>query len=200
MWKLRSPTHSRVILMKSSFGKEQQQRRLVVAASNGQSVDFVDNWAQSLLRQNMTNFVLVPLDTIAYEKVHVAYPLHTLPILPELVVVGTKEAKFGSKEFALLTASRPIFLNRFLQQNITIFYNDIDMVWQSKAWNTIDWLLLQPASSSSSSSSSNQHRAAPKTYNVVLWKDGPIQICTCMMYMVPSSAASYILQEWNQEI
>ena len=187
-------------------------RRLVVAASNGQYADFATNFAHSLLSHDVSSFVFVPLDAAAYTILHERFPEHTVPVLPELVATEPTTsdatthtgASFRSKEFEVLTSSRPIFLEHFLRRNITIFYNDIDMVWQYNAWETIDQLLVvdrnRPPPSSSSSSISSSSTTPQPQYDVLLWKDGPVQICTCLIYMVPSPTSFRIIQEWKDEI
>ena len=210
------------------------ERRLVIAASNGQYADFATNFAHSLLSHNMVHFVFVPLDALAYTILHERFPDHTLPVLPELVVpVHTSTttttstttentesgggASFRSKAFEILTSSRPIFLEHFLRQNITIFYNDIDMVWQYNAWETIDQLLVfnrqydnedhpihspTPTTTTTTTVTTTTANAPPppRQYDVLLWKDGPVQICTCLIYMVPSTTSFQIIQEWKDEI
>ena len=183
-------------------------RRLVVAAANGPYADFATNFVHSLFRHEIRNVVLVPLDAAAYTILHERFPAHTLPVLPELLrqvpesVVDTTSgggASFRSKAFEVLTSSRPIFLEHFLRQNLTIFYNDIDMVWQYNAWDTIDQLKLVTAPNKKKKKNSKTTNA-PNEYDVLLWKDGPVQICTCLLYMVPSPTSFSIIQEWKAEI
>lgn len=47
-------------------GNNNDHSRLVVTIVNYDYVDFADNFAQSLLRQNQSNFCLVPTDAQAY--------------------------------------------------------------------------------------------------------------------------------------
>jgi hypothetical protein len=47
-------------------GFNNDRSRLVVTIINYDYVDFADNFAQSLLRQNVSNFCLVPTDKPAY--------------------------------------------------------------------------------------------------------------------------------------
>ena len=189
------------------------ERRLVIAASNGQYADFATNFAYSLLSHDIYNFVFVPLDINAYTILHERFPDHTLPVLPELLIASTttaasssttttttEGASFRSKEFEILTSSRPIFLEHFLRQNITIFYNDIDMVWQYNAWETIDQLRYLPTQTPTAKQAKKSIQPPQKQYDVLLWKDGPVQICTCLIYMVPSTTSFRIIQEWRKEI
>jgi Nucleotide-diphospho-sugar transferase len=168
------------------------KRRLVVAASNAEFVDFADNFAHSLVSLNVTNFVLVPLDEGAYQALHKAYPQHTLPLVPGLRknVHLTGEAAFGSDAFKILTASRPMFLRPFLEKGYTILYNDIDMVWQHNAWDTID----------ERNHKIIQNDKTKSTSSMMLWHDGPGQLCTCMLYLLPTPASISLLNKWEQEI
>jgi hypothetical protein len=162
------------------------RRRLVVAASNSDYVEFADNFAHSLLKLSVTNFVLVPLDHRAYRKLHAVYPKHTLPLMPG-IDVPAGNATFDSPEFKKLTAVRPLFLRAFLEKNYTIFYNDIDMVWQHNAWNTID--------------ERERSRSDTRT-TAMIWQDGKgdWELCTCLLYLHPTSDKIALLNKWEDEI
>jgi rhamnogalacturonan II specific xylosyltransferase len=169
----------------SSTQTKEGFRRVVVAACNGELVDFADNFANSLLSLSITNFLFVPLDRKAFEILNEAYPEHTLPILPELEF-SVENAHYGTKEFKLLTSSRPFFLRPILEKGYAVLYNDIDMVWQQNAWDIID----------ERDSLDTSHASL----DAILWKDGHYQICTCMMYLKPSPENISLLQEWENEI
>lgn len=156
--------------------------RLVVAASNADYVDFADNFANSLLRLNVTNFVLVPLDMKAYDILHQAYPEHTLPTMPGLETHPDGVASFGSSVFKTLTSSRPVFLQHFLKKGYGVLYNDIDMVWQKNAWDIID------------------QRNKNNNLERMLWKDGQYQICSCILYLLPTPDSILLMKQWEDEI
>ena len=156
-WELPLSTIEDVIVQSDDYHTT-QERRLVVCAANQEYVDFADNFVHQLLHQRITNFVIVPLDQVTYEILHPVYPHHTLPTFPTSIIPLTQQHndnhlnkevsrsdtnysfEFGSVAFRQLTASRPNFLRQILQQvpNVTIFYNDIDMVWKSNAWQVLD--------------------------------------------------------------
>eukprot|EP00173_Palmaria_palmata_P002813 Plantae.Rhodophyta-Palmaria_palmata.ctg29262.p1 GENE.Plantae.Rhodophyta-Palmaria_palmata.ctg29262~~Plantae.Rhodophyta-Palmaria_palmata.ctg29262.p1 ORF type:complete len:152 (+),score=17.44 Plantae.Rhodophyta-Palmaria_palmata.ctg29262:110-565(+) len=99
-----------------------------------------------------------------------------------------------------LTASRPIFLNAFLEQGYAILYNDIDMVWQHNAWDAIDTFILEDdeqskttttaattssemiAQASSAQNQQNKQQQQQQHY-AYLWKDGPRQFCSGNMFL-----------------
>ena len=182
-WVLPIATIEHLIRQSSDFQRT-HQRRLVVCATNEEYLDFADNFIHHLRHsQQMTNFVIVPLDVESYQTLHRIYPNHTLPTFPMPIILSTDDTttstlpllqqnehhnddanddkndakddktatttdttnpknhfEFGSTAFRQLTASRPNFLRQILQQlhNVTIFYNDIDMVWKSNAWQVLD--------------------------------------------------------------
>jgi Nucleotide-diphospho-sugar transferase len=156
--------------------------RIIVAASNLEFVDFADNFANSLLSLDITNFVFVPLDSKAYEVLHAAYPEHTLPTMPELEDHLEERANFGSAAFKTLTSSRPVFLQSFLRHGYAVFYNDIDTVWQHNAWDFIDEQNIE-----------NQ-------FDKILWQDTDYQICTCMLYLEPTADSILLMEEWEDEM
>lgn len=174
--------------------EETTKKRLIVAASNAGYADFADNFFQSLLDLNVTNFVLVPLDTTAYEILHEVYPKHVLPLIPGLAgpEAVTEAADFGSEEFEKLTSTRPIFLLPFLEKGYTIFYNDIDMVWKRNAWAVVDDLDWEAKEEFGDTS-----LTVPTT---LLWDDGPEQVCSCLLYLPPSPETILVLTEWRDEI
>jgi len=164
-----------------------KRRRLAVAASNAAYVEFADNWANSLLQWNVSNFVLVPMDAKAYEYLHQAYPAHTLP--PQLnndhsasaATVVSKLAFYGTPAFAAVTSTRPTFLQKFVEKGITVLYNDVDMVWNRNAWEELDRL--------------------DETHNKLkIWQDGDNGLCSCLLYLPPTRASLEFLNEWEKEI
>lgn len=163
---------------------DSQPKRLVVVATNAAYVYFADNFASSLLRLNVTNFVIVPLDENAFRLLQPAYPLQTLPPPPstdDSSAVMQKAAVYGSNAFRTLTSSRPTFLRHFIEQNITVFYNDVDMVWHRNAWSALDQ--IDPAGT-----------------RVKIWEDGDSQLCSCLLYLPTTDVTLQFLREWEREI
>ena len=195
--------------------QEPGSRRLVVAAANIGYVDFADNFAQSLLRQNVSNFVLVPLDGQAERALIEAYPQHSLPLMPGLQAdplenytslltklwiwvwsrirgSGAYASTFNTPGFKALTESRPALLSAIVAHNFSVLYNDVDMVWQHNLWHVLDreWV---PNTSSGAA------------HNTVLWKDGATNLCSCLVYFPASDNASKsesiaLLSQWQREV
>jgi rhamnogalacturonan II specific xylosyltransferase len=180
------PVSQLEVLIASSKSSDARSKRgaprLVVAASNADYVDFADNFANSLLRLNVTNFVLVPLDMKAFEILSQAYPEHTLPTMPGLENHPDGVASFGSSVFKTLTSSRPVFLQHFLKKGYAVLYNDIDMVWRKNAWDVID------------------QRDKSNNLDRMLWKDGQYQICSCILYLLPTPDSILLMKQWEDEI
>ena len=199
------------------------RRELVVAASSGAYADMATNFAHSLLHpplslpsspshhqqqqsHHVRNFVLVPLDALAYRILHERFPHHTLPLRPSHIATTDPSnnshtaAIYGSPEFRSLTSTRPLFLMDFLRKNITIFYNDIDTVWQYNAWDAIDRLKQQREQEPQDSQEPSNKPSNKPPLDVLLWRDGNEQICTCFIYMVPSNTSYNILNGWYEEI
>jgi Nucleotide-diphospho-sugar transferase len=168
--------------LSSSTRTPQGVPRLIVCASNADYVDFVDNFVNSLLALNVTNFVVVPLDRKAHDILKQAYPKHTLPMLPGLENHPDGTASFGDEAFKMITSTRPTFLLPFLRKGYAILYNDIDIVWQHNAWDVID------------------ERDADNNLERILWKDAEPQICSCMMYLLPTLESISLLKEWEKEM
>lgn len=196
-----------------SASATKEEERLVVAAASYGYVEFADNFMNSLLRLNVTNFALVPLDGRAENVLRRAHPQNTLPLMPglqadplqgmalwERVFKRVLSALFGllgmghhrayantfnSKGFKRLTSARPTFLRPFLEKNIGVLYNDIDAVWQHNLWDVLD----------------NELQTSDN--NAVLFKDGATNLCSCVMYLPAgeSSADSLsLLDKWEAEI
>jgi Nucleotide-diphospho-sugar transferase len=178
------------------------QRRVVVAATNAEYVDFCDNFAQSLLAVNVSNFVLIALDALAYERLTTQqsrlYADRTIAFYDEARHTPG-EAVFGNEAFKELTSTRPRFLRPFLEANYTVFYNDIDTVWRRNAWDALPVAGL--------SQEPHQHKlvgykkvggTTTRPPATIVFGDGPGQLCTCLMYLTPR--AIDLVDEWMAEI
>jgi len=135
-WKISESWPPSSVISKVTKGGE---NRVVIASFNCQNLQFADNWANSLLSQDTHNFIFVPLDKSTEEILLKAYPENTVPMLP-----GVEDddlngfAKFGTQEFKRLTSGRPRMINAFLRHNVTVLYNDVDIVWKTKVWDELD--------------------------------------------------------------
>jgi hypothetical protein len=108
---------------------------------------------------------------------------------------------FGSRSFRDLVALRPVILQRLLSAtNLTLLYNDIDMVWRQNAWDVVDEYRYHHRSSSSSLllQEEEKNKAAPQS--VLLWADGPQQVCSCLLYLDPTIESHALLDRWQEEL
>jgi Nucleotide-diphospho-sugar transferase len=169
-------------LPSSIHTKQGNTPRLIVCASNADYTDFADNFANSLLALNVTNFVFVPLDAKAYDILREAYPQHTLPPMPGLDEHPDGPTKYGDAAFKQLTSTRPTFLLPFLLQGYAIFYSDIDMVWQHNAWDIMDV------------------REEDNDVERTFWQDHFPMICSCLLYLHPTADSILLLKEWEKEM
>ena len=187
-----------------------QSRRLVVTAANEGYVDFADNFANSLLQLNVTNFVIVALDDAAHEKLKMAYPERTIPPLPHLVGGGLETSaafRYGSAGFRKVTSTRPMILKAFLDLNVTVFYNDVDIVWRKNAWLVLDELLetLGGNSSDTESGATNDDSSEESRIDGFFWQDGETefgnpQACTCEIFIKPTDVTKQLLDDWYDVI
>jgi rhamnogalacturonan II specific xylosyltransferase len=170
------------------------KKRLVVSAFNYGYADFVDNFANSLLQQNVRNFVLVPLDVDAYISLRKVYPEHVLPVMSFFETGVSKNANFGTDDFKKITSSRPTFLIPFLEKGYTIYYNDVDMVWQQDAWTELD--LLDADYKNAVDAVTQETFSTP-----IMWQDSPSRVlCSCMLYLPPIRHSLELLSRWEAKI
>jgi hypothetical protein len=177
-------------------------KRLVVVGANYGYSDFADNFAASLTRLGVTNFVFVPFDGEAHRVLGTAWPEHSLPLPPGFSgdpaqgyflqrlrgaisqrlgwdAHNLYSATFGTRQFKKMAVARSLFLKPFLDAGYTVFYNDIDMVWQQNAWNVLDGF---------------------RNKTTVLWYDGSAGLCSCLMYFAPGASSSDLLRAWEREL
>ena len=170
-----------------------EHNRVAIVAVNCAGVQFADNWANSLLRQGVDNFIMIPLDNSTYTTLLDAYPGNTVPTLPGLENFFGHHLEeyntFGSDQFKQLTASRPTFIKSFLKKGFSVLYNDADMAWRGNLWDEID-----PDPSSAVEMESNDRDA-------FFVADGaPHYICSCMIFMRPTATNLGALTVWREEI
>jgi len=182
-WKISESWPPSSVISKVTKGGE---NRVVIASFNCQNLQFADNWANSLLSQDTHNFIFVPLDKSTEEILLKAYPENTVPMLP-----GVEDddlngfAKFGTQEFKRLTSGRPRMINAFLRHNVTVLYNDVDIVWKTKVWDELDAIVND----------------SDDEVEAIFQEDGGDRhICTCIIFMVPGQANFRLLENWQHAI
>ena len=170
-----------------------EYNRVALVAVNCAGVQFADNWANSLLRQGVDNFIMVPLDNSTYTTLLDAYPENTVPTLPGLENFFDHHLEkyngFGSDQFKELTASRPTLIKSFVKKGYSVLYNDADMAWRGNLWDEID-----PDPVTMVETESNDKDA-------FFVADGASHyICSCMIFMKPTAPNLEALAVWRDEI
>ena len=149
--------------------------RLIVTTATAEDFAFADNFANSLLSKGVKNFVLVPLDEEAFQRLQEVHPKHTLPLFPKL------------DQHNIIVSRQPILMSTFLQKGFAVFYNDADVVWQHNAWNEIDQQY-------------ESHEDVLSAPEIIFWNDEPFQICDCMIYALPTINSLHIMDQWDADI
>jgi len=162
------------------------QNRLVITFVNCGYSHFADNWASHLEQLGITNYVLVPLDSSAERILNATkFAFHTISVPPFLM--GRKGLSgvnmFGSQQFHTLTMTRPQILNAFLDQNYTVFYNDVDTVWRRNIWK--DYIDVEQEK---------------KKFVFAYARDGSVtKLCTCLLYLEPKPEVQGLLRLWQEK-
>ena len=163
------------------------EKRVVIASFNCQNLQFADNWANSLLSQDTHNFVFVPLDNTTEKILKEEYPDNTVPMMPGAGGDDLNRfASYGTQEFKRLTSARPRMINAFLRKNVTVLYNDVDIVWKTKVWDELDDFVKY---------------ASNDGVDALFQEDGMNRyICTCIIFMVPCQSNFRLLKNWQHAI
>jgi hypothetical protein len=158
--------------------------RVIVIGVNCGFIDMADNYLNSIVKLGVTNYVIVPMDSIAHEVMSKAYPGHVVPIVPELEGIELSEqSSYNSEGFRILTSIRPTFLLHFLEAGYAVFYNDVDMVWRRNAFTSIMEL--------------NQDKAFLVPGKGGKYGDGA---CTSTIFMRPTEANINFVKSWQKEM
>ena len=163
------------------------ESRVVIASFNCQNLQFADNWANSLLSQGTHNFVFVPIDNTTEKILKEEYPDNTVPMMPGAGGDDLNRfARYGTQEFKRLTSARARMINAFLRKNVTVLYNDVDIVWKAKIWDDLDDIVKD---------------ASNDGVDAIFQEDGLYQyICTCIIFMVPCQSNFRLLEKWQHAI
>jgi len=162
------------------------KKRIVVAGVTCGYLDFADNFVQSLERNGVTNYLLVPLDEKSLQVLGMAYPDHTLPMMPGIASAPSEASFWAKKDFKTITATRPEFLISFLTKGYTVMYNDIDRVWLQNVWTEFDrmnftLILVDDVPGLTNKTESNNYS-------------------TSLMYLEPTDRNIQLLREWRNAI
>ncbi|XP_010251585.1 PREDICTED: UDP-D-xylose:L-fucose alpha-1,3-D-xylosyltransferase MGP4-like [Nelumbo nucifera] len=168
---------------------------VIVCAVSQPYLPFLNNWLISISRQKHQEQVLVIAEDYAtLYKVNQKWPGHAVLIPP---VPDTQTAhKFGSQGFFNFTSRRPRHLLQILELGYTVMYNDVDMVWLADpfpylqgyhdVYFTDDMAAVKPLNHS--------HDLPPPG------KKGRTYICSCMIFLRPTSGAKLVMKKWIEEL
>ncbi|KAL7125748.1 hypothetical protein ABFS83_14G137400 [Erythranthe nasuta] len=168
---------------------------LIVCAVSEAYLPFLNNWLISISRQKQQEKVLVIAEDYAtLYKVNERWPGHAVLVPPALEAAAAH--KFGSQGFFNFTARRPRHLLQILELGYNVMYNDVDMVWLSDPFPYLkgehdvyfmdDMAFVKPLDHS--------HELPPPG------KKGRTYICSCFIYLRPTSGANLLMKKWIEEL
>ena len=186
-------------------GNVDNYNRAVVSLVRITEIAMADNFLFSLERNNVKNFVVVPLDKESYDALSSIYPGHVLP--PMRVSEGDISADKSNVPLAHgIVQSRQKILQAFLKAGYTVFYNDLDSVWKSNAFIHIDNALEQ-AKSFYSKTPNNEKKdihLPPQDFDAVFMDDtrpnNEKQYSAAQMYLLPTEVSIMFLEKWSDQV
>ena len=158
------------------------KRRVVIVLANCGFLDVADNLIGSMLKLNMTNFVLIPLDNTSSHVLGQIYPNNTIPPNPDIGFADEEAQSFGSGSFRSLNAVRPLFIRLFLEAGFSVLYSDVDMYWRSNVLQLMQDELVNTDS------------------EAVLQSDFGAGICSCLIYVKPTNNTIEIMKVWEERL
>ncbi|GAB4844543.1 UDP-D-xylose:L-fucose alpha-1,3-D-xylosyltransferase mgp4 [Ancistrocladus abbreviatus] len=172
-----------------------QNGTVIICAVSEPYLPFLNNWLISIVRQNHHDKVLVIAEDYAtLYKVNERWPGHAVLIPPALD--SQSAHKFGSQGFFNFTSRRPRHLLNILELGYNVMYNDVDMVWledpfpylqgNHDIYFTDDMAAVKPLNHS--------HNLPPPG------RKGRTYICSCMIFLRPTTAAKLVLKKWIEEM
>ncbi|KAJ3676267.1 hypothetical protein LUZ60_003679 [Juncus effusus] len=183
------------LLNAAKFVAENGNGTVIVCAVSYPYLPFLNNWLISVARQRHHEQVLVVAEDYAtLYAVNERWPGHAVlvPPVPDSQIAH----KFGSQGFFNFTSRRPRHLLQILDLGFNVMYNDVDMVWMADPFPyltgthdiyfTDDMATVKPLD--------HGHGLPPPG------KKGRPYICSCMIYLRPSSGAKLVLNKWIQEM
>lgn len=172
-----------------------KNRTVIVCAVSHPYLPFLTNWLISVSRQKHQDKVLVIAEDYAtLDEVNRKWPGHAVLVPP---APDSKTAhKFGSQGFFNFTSRRPRHLLQILELGYNVMYNDVDMVWLADpfpylqgnhdVYFTDDMVAVKTLNHS--------HDLPPPG------KKGRTYICSCMIFLRPSSGSKLVMMKWIEEL
>ncbi|KAH7301408.1 hypothetical protein KP509_23G024800 [Ceratopteris richardii] len=173
-----------------------RKKTIIVCAVSQRHLPFLLNWIASIARHHRHHEVLIIAEDYAtLYRVNEKWPGHAvlIPPAPQL----QEEHKFGSHfarhtfvyllGFCDFTSRRPRHLLSILEFGYSVLYNDVDMVWVKDPFPYF-----------------KEHYDLYFTddINVVSlhYRDGLPNICTCMLFVRPTTGGKLVISEWIKQI
>ncbi|KAL5983111.1 UDP-D-xylose:L-fucose alpha-1,3-D-xylosyltransferase mgp4 [Asimina triloba] len=169
---------------------------IIVCAVSQPYLPFLNNWLISISRQKHQDKVLVIAEDYAtLYQVNQRWPGHAV-LIPPALNDGLTAHKFGSQGFFNFTSRRPRHLLHILELGYNVMYNDVDMVWLADpfiflkgnhdVYFTDDMAAVKPLD--------HPHDLPPPG------KKGRTYICSCMIFLHPTSGAKKVMKKWIEEL
>ncbi|KAL9253173.1 UDP-D-xylose:L-fucose alpha-1,3-D-xylosyltransferase MGP4-like protein [Drosera capensis] len=168
---------------------------VIVCAVSEPYLPFLNNWVISIARVGKHERVLVIAEDYGtLYRINERWPGHAV-LIPPVPESGTAH-KFGSEGFFNFTSRRPRHLLQILELGYNVMYNDVDMVWLADPFRyfegnhdiyfTDDMAAVKPLN--------HPHDLPPPG------KKGRTYICSCMLFLHPTSGAKLVMKKWIEEL
>ncbi|XP_050280217.1 UDP-D-xylose:L-fucose alpha-1,3-D-xylosyltransferase MGP4-like isoform X3 [Quercus robur] len=178
---------------------------VIVCAVSHPYLPFLNNWLISIARQKHQDKVLVIAEDYAtLFKVNQLWPGHAVLVPP--APDSQTAHKFGSQGFFNFTSRRPRHLLHILELGYNVMYNDVDMVWLADpfpylegshdVYFTDDMAAVSTPTLLLAFAVCHLRKIAPS----VAWKKGRPYICSCMIFLRPTSGAKLVMKKWIEEL
>ncbi|KAI9195377.1 hypothetical protein LWI28_014326 [Acer negundo] len=165
---------------------------VIVCTVSHPFLPFLNNWLISITMQKHQDQVLVIAeDYVTLYTVNQKWPGHAVLVPP--APDSPTAQNYGSKGFFNLTSRRPRHLLQLLELGYNVMYNDVDMVWlkdpfpymkgNHDVYFSDDWTTVKPLDHSHD-----------------LEKGQLPNICSCMIYMRPTSGGKLVMKKWIEEL
>ncbi|KAK9092827.1 hypothetical protein Syun_027738 [Stephania yunnanensis] len=168
---------------------------VIVCAVSEPYLPFLSNWLISIARQKHQDKVLVIAEDYAtLYKVNQRWPGHAV-LVPPAPDAQTAH-KFGSQGFFNFTSRRPRHLLHILELGYNVMYNDVDMVWLADPFTYLQGhhdIYFTDDMAAMKLLNHSHDLPAPG-------KKGRTYICSCMIFLRPTSGAKQIMKKWIDEL
>lgn len=181
------------------------ERSVVVVGVAGNYMEMLLNWANSVEKLGYgSRMVFIAEDAAAYAPLRERWPLQVVRIeeVQGALAVQQKDAKdvgFGSMFFDTICNYKPKYILALLNLNVSVLYNDVDMVWLQDPYKhfigDLDvWLQEDSVAFRRMEEGLKDGLAQPRIGD---WK---YQICACFIMLRPTEAAKRLIVRWGAKV